>query len=550
MIVVSLTSWTKRIQYAKKVVESIMKNTIQPDRVYLNLSKTEFNGIDLPEDLVDYFNSDERLVINWVDGENIKSMKKIFPILKNLKDDDFIIDGDDDKLFPSDLIESRLNDFEKYGRKHPITSNSSRCGIGDALVISPLTLFQKKMLNNWNKYVDNTVLHTYNDDRTYMYILYLNGYIAKPSSKYSEKELNAYYDLHLDDTSMKHARMYPIGRNYDKAVEKTVFNLTHTTIDKAFGFFNTKRYDCVMPYSRSGVDSKAMSCGMHLEIEYVIASLKKYCSSWCGRIFIIGSEPPDAIKKDVIHIPCDNPYTHFKDANIIHKLRYACENIPDLSEDFLMISDDQIVTKESTWEDMTPRVVRKYSDWSDRKWQINRKTDIWREALYQTLNLFPKDKSAFWEPHIWSPMNKVKFIEMCKEYDYEHNISCITQSLYYNYINQPIVKNFDHIYLSNNDLGIRNMRRLDLNNLSRHLSWTDKPFGENEFRNLLDKIVGFDEEISAPSEIDTIKSKIEQIKSRNDGIRPSRRSMILDDISAGRIVRIPHKNGYVWKRIK
>ena len=117
MIVVSLTSWTKRIQYAKKVVESIMKNTIQPDRVYLNLSKTEFNGIDLPEDLVDYFNSDERLVINWVDGENTKSMKKIFPILKNLTDDDFIIDGDDDKLFPSDLIESRLNDFEKYGRK-------------------------------------------------------------------------------------------------------------------------------------------------------------------------------------------------------------------------------------------------------------------------------------------------------------------------------------------------------------------------------------------------------------------------------------------------
>lgn len=527
-----------------------MKNTIQPDRVYLNLSKTEFNGIELPEDLVDYFNSDERLIINWVDGENTKSMKKVFPSLEYLDDNDFIIDGDDDMLFPPDLIESRLNDFEKYGRKYPITSNSSRSGVGDALVISPLTLFQKKMLNNWNKYVDNTVLHTYNDDRTYMYILYLNGYIAKPASKYNKKELITYYDLHLDNTSMGHDRLYPVGRNYDKAVEKTVFNLTHTTIDKAFGFFNTKKYDCVMPYSKSGVDSKAMSCGMHLEIEYVIASLKKYCSSWCGRIFIIGSEPPDAIKKDVIYIPCDDPYTHFKDANIIHKLRYACENIPDLSEDFLMISDDQIVTKESTWEDMTPRIIRKYSDWSEKKWQINRKTDIWHEALYQTLNLFPKNKAAFWEPHIWSPMNKMKFIEMCKEYDYEHNIACITLSLYYNYINQPIVKNFDHIHLINNDTGIRNMRRLDLNNLTRHLSWTDKPFGENEFRNLLDKIVGFDEEISAPSEIDTIKNKIQQIKSRNDGIRPSRRSMILDDISAGRIVKIPHKNGYVWKRIK
>ena len=50
MIVVSLTSWKKRIQYVKKVVESIMKNTVQPDRVYLNLSKTEFEGIQVTSD--------------------------------------------------------------------------------------------------------------------------------------------------------------------------------------------------------------------------------------------------------------------------------------------------------------------------------------------------------------------------------------------------------------------------------------------------------------------------------------------------------------------
>ena len=64
MIVVTLTSWTKRINNVKKVVESIMDNTVQPDRVYLNLSQTEFNGIPLPQDLVDYFNSDKRLIIN------------------------------------------------------------------------------------------------------------------------------------------------------------------------------------------------------------------------------------------------------------------------------------------------------------------------------------------------------------------------------------------------------------------------------------------------------------------------------------------------------
>ena len=72
MIVVSLTSWTKRIQYVKKVVESIMKNTIQPDRVYLNLSKTEFEGNELNKDMGNNFDFDEKIIINWVDGENTK----------------------------------------------------------------------------------------------------------------------------------------------------------------------------------------------------------------------------------------------------------------------------------------------------------------------------------------------------------------------------------------------------------------------------------------------------------------------------------------------
>ena len=62
----------------------------------------------------------------------------------------------------------------------------------------------------------------------------------------------------------------------------------------------------------------------------------------------------------------------------------------------------------SSWDDMKARVVRMYSDWSEEKWRKNRKIDFWHECLYKTLNLFPKDKVAFWEPHIWSPINKYK----------------------------------------------------------------------------------------------------------------------------------------------
>jgi len=92
-----------------------MNNNRQPDKVYLNLSSTEFKNINLPDDLINYFNTDKRLIINWVDGENTKPMKKIFPILKYLDDDDIIIDADDDILFPRDFIESRLADFKTHG---------------------------------------------------------------------------------------------------------------------------------------------------------------------------------------------------------------------------------------------------------------------------------------------------------------------------------------------------------------------------------------------------------------------------------------------------
>ena len=516
-----------------------MTNSVMPDRVYLNLSKSEFesNGVQLPQDLVDYFNSDERLIINWIEGENTKSMKKIFPILSCLNDDDIIIDADDDKLFPSDLIESRLKDFEKYGRKYPITSNSCKCGIGDAIVISPMSLFQRRMLNNWNEYVNDIVVHTYNDDRTYLYILYLNGYIAKPSSKYSEKELNKNYDLHLDDTSMRTAKIYPVGKNYDRVVEQVIKKLTNTTIDKSFNFFNKKRYDCVMVYGKLGIDSCEMTCGNYLEMEYVIASLKKYCSSWVGRIFIVGSEPPERVKNDVIHVPCDNPYTHCKDANIIHKLRYACENISDLSDDFLMISDDQIVTKESSWDDMKPRVVRMYSDWSDVKWEKNRKLDFWHECLYKTLILFDKSNSAFWEPHIWSPMNKYKFIEMCEKYNYQEDIGCISQSLYYNFVGEYPQKGFDHLHLESSKAKLK-ISKLTISGLPRHLSWTDAAFEEKRFRDILDVVVDFSkkptDEIMKP-----IVDNRELIQKLRDGIKN------------GTIVKEYKSDGtYIWKKVR
>jgi hypothetical protein len=53
-VVVTMTSWTKRIGNCRQVVEAILKNTVKPDAVYLNLAVVEFPNkeADLPKDLV------------------------------------------------------------------------------------------------------------------------------------------------------------------------------------------------------------------------------------------------------------------------------------------------------------------------------------------------------------------------------------------------------------------------------------------------------------------------------------------------------------------
>lgn len=219
-----------------------MRNTVQPDRLYLNLSAEEFSGKELPVDLVEYFDSSKKLFINWIDGENTKSMKKVFPILKYLNDDDIIINADDDILFPVDLIESRLNDFNRYGGKYSITSNRCRISsLNGVYVASAISLYTKKMLANWEKYVNETIIKTYNDDRTYAYLLWMNGFFNRPCSKYDVKQLLKEYDMGLDETSMKKNRTHIAGRSYDDVAMKEVVKLFGRELKDMFSFFNEEK---------------------------------------------------------------------------------------------------------------------------------------------------------------------------------------------------------------------------------------------------------------------------------------------------------------------
>jgi hypothetical protein len=196
------------------VIESVLANTLLPDRIYLTLAHSEFPNWeqDLPEDLYKLVMTSNRVILNWVE-ENTKSFKKVFPILPFLENDDIIIDIDDDMLLPKDFIESRIKDFNDNDQEHPITSNQNPVVGIDSLVLSSYSLFQKRMLAGYEKFMVKQVLNTFNDDRTYLYLLYLNGFVLKPCTNYCVGESrNGATRLPL----MPHSNYrYMVGTKYD-----------------------------------------------------------------------------------------------------------------------------------------------------------------------------------------------------------------------------------------------------------------------------------------------------------------------------------------------
>ena len=107
-VVVSLTTYSKRIYDVYLTIESIFQQTIKPNRVILWLDEAEFNDDNLP--LVLKSQQERGLTIGYC--PNIKSYKKLIPTLRQCPDD-IIITIDDDTIYPQDLLERLLNAYRQ-----------------------------------------------------------------------------------------------------------------------------------------------------------------------------------------------------------------------------------------------------------------------------------------------------------------------------------------------------------------------------------------------------------------------------------------------------
>lgn len=111
-IIVSLTSYPKRISTTATALERIFAQTLKPDKIVLWLSKENFplQEADLPLELLQL--RERGLEIEWCDGD-IKSYKKLIPALQKYPKD-IVITVDDDLVYELDMIEKLYHSYQKY----------------------------------------------------------------------------------------------------------------------------------------------------------------------------------------------------------------------------------------------------------------------------------------------------------------------------------------------------------------------------------------------------------------------------------------------------
>ncbi len=111
-LIVSLTSYPPRIEKAHIAIESLLHQSIKPEKVILWLSYEEFPNRekDLPKQITDLKKYDN-FHIEWY--KNIKSYKKLIPALINYPDA-VIVTADDDSIYGPKNLEILYKNHLKY----------------------------------------------------------------------------------------------------------------------------------------------------------------------------------------------------------------------------------------------------------------------------------------------------------------------------------------------------------------------------------------------------------------------------------------------------
>ena len=109
-IVVSLTSFPKRIDTLWLTIETLLRQSVKPDEIILWLAESQFDGLDsLPNSLLRL--QKRGLTIRFC--EDLRSHKKYYFALQEYPDD-LVILADDDMFYPRDTVKKLMQLHKRY----------------------------------------------------------------------------------------------------------------------------------------------------------------------------------------------------------------------------------------------------------------------------------------------------------------------------------------------------------------------------------------------------------------------------------------------------
>ncbi|MCX7338210.1 MAG: hypothetical protein NTX76_02855 [Alphaproteobacteria bacterium] len=109
-VIVTMTSYPARMPTICLAIESLMRQSVKPDRIVLNLFRGDFPDQKIPLSIE--MQQKRGLEINWCD-ENLKVYLKVIPATKKYPNA-ILIAADDDTIYPENRLEGLLNGHAEH----------------------------------------------------------------------------------------------------------------------------------------------------------------------------------------------------------------------------------------------------------------------------------------------------------------------------------------------------------------------------------------------------------------------------------------------------
>lgn len=174
-LIVSLTTWSKRIGNIPKVLDTIYAQTVLPGRIVLNLAYDEV----IPKEVQLYIDAHHVEVFRT---ENTKVYKKFIPTLKRYKSA-CVVNIDDDLLYPQTMLEDFWNMHLLYP-DNPICGNHFFC-FGRMCHCGEASLTKYEFFGDYLDWIDSEVMRNCtSSDIVFTYFATKAGHPYVPSLEY------------------------------------------------------------------------------------------------------------------------------------------------------------------------------------------------------------------------------------------------------------------------------------------------------------------------------------------------------------------------------